>query len=229
MLKKVLGYGVVGLLAVALVGGMVYILARPVEAEAQTERGPLGGQGQGRAAAVEPGTGYRGGGTAGVGDQGSGRGQQGEGRGSGGSGGNGGGTYGNGQGFGGGGNDRGGAEGAGDGVGLDHPAETWITVRGTVVAFDDDLVIETAEGEMVLHVGPSWYWDENGIALGAGDEVELTGFYDGEEFEIGWIENVTAGEDLQVRDETGRPPSLFKRAIPIARCGPGGGGRGSNA
>jgi len=204
MLKKVLGYGAVGLLAVALVGGMVYILARPAEAEAQAERGPLGGQGQGRAA-VESGTGYRGGGAAEVGGQGSGRGQQGEGRGSDGSGSNGGGVYGGGQGFGGGGNGRDGAEGAGDGVGLDHPAETWITVRGTVVAFDDDLVIETAEGEMVLHVGPSWYWDENGIALGAGDEVELKVFYDGDEFEIGWIENVTAGGELQMRDETGRP------------------------
>jgi len=200
MLKKIVGYGVVGLLAVALVGGMVYILVRP--AEAQAERGPLGGQGQNRAAAVEPGTGYRGGGTAEVGGRGSGLGQQGEGRGSGG---NGGGTYGSGQGFRGSGNGRGEAAGAGDGVGLDHPAETWITVRGTVVAFDDDLVIETAAGQMVLNVGPTWYWDENGIALDAGDEMELKGFYDGDEFEVGWIENVTIGEELQMRDETGRP------------------------
>lgn len=180
MLKKVLGYGVVGLLAVALVAGLVYILVRP--AEAQAERGPLGGQGQGRSTAVEPGTGYRGGGAAGLG-------------------GNGGGAYGSG----GRGGSRGETAGVGDGVGLDHPAETWITVRGTFVSFDGDLVIETAEGEMVLKTGPAWYWDANGIALDAGDEVVLYGFYDGDDFEVGRVENLTTGEVLALRDETGRP------------------------
>jgi hypothetical protein len=195
MLKKVVGYGVVGLLAVALVAGVVYILARP--AEVQAGQGPLGRQGQGRATAVEPGTGYYGGGAGGLG-------QAGQGRGAAGNTGNGGGGYGRGQGFQAGGG-RGGAVGAGDGVGLDHPADTWITVSGTVVAFDGDLTVETSKGEMVIHLGATWYWDANGIALNVGDEVEVRGFYDGDEFEAGWIKNVTTGEEIAMRDETGRP------------------------
>jgi hypothetical protein len=194
-------------------------------AEVQAEQGPLGGQGQGRATAVEPGTGYYGGGAAGLGegsygcDQagqgcgaagnagngggGYGRGQEGQGRGADGNGGNGGG-YGRGQGFRAGGG-RGGAVGAGDGVGLDHPADTWITVSGTVVAFDGDLTVETGEGEMVIHMGATWYWDAKGIALDAGDKVEVRGFYDGDEFEAGWIRNATTGDEITMRDGTGRP------------------------
>jgi hypothetical protein len=220
MLKKVVGYGVVGLLAVALVAGTVYILVRPAEVQA--------GQGQGRAGTVEPGMGSYGGGgygrgqegqgrgaagNAGNGGGGYGRGQAGQGREAAGNAGNGGGGYGRGQGFQAGGGaagagraaGAGGAAGAGDGVGLDHPADTWITVSGRVVAFDGDLAVETGAGEMVLHVGPTWYWDANGIALDGGDEVEVRGFYDGDELEIGWIKNVTTDEAVEMRDETGRP------------------------
>jgi len=45
-MKKVLSYGVVGLLAVALLAGTVYILLSPTEAQAG--QGSTGGQGQGR-------------------------------------------------------------------------------------------------------------------------------------------------------------------------------------
>ena len=199
MVKKVVGYGVVGLLAVALVAGMVYVLLRP--AEAQAGQGPLGGQGQGRVAEAQAGTGYRGGGAVEPGGGGNGRGQAAQGQGAGG---NGGGAYGRGQGSG-----RSGARGAtvgtGDGVGLENPADTWVAVSGTVVAFDDDLIVRTTEGDVEVGTGPEWYWDANGIALNAGDEVVLRGFYEGDEFEIGAIENATTGESLEMRDETGRP------------------------
>jgi hypothetical protein len=74
-----------------------------------------------------------------------------------------------------------------------------------VIAFEDELAVETAEGEVEVGTGPAWFWDENGIALNAGDEVVLHGFYEGDEFELGAIENVTTGEALTLRDETGRP------------------------
>jgi hypothetical protein len=154
MWKKILSYGVVGLLAVALVAGTVYILQRP--AEVQAGQGPLGRQGQTEA-------GYQSGGG------------------------------------------RAEAVATGDGFGLEHPADTWIPVSGTVVATDDGLTIETAEGEMALETGPTWYWDENGIGLEAGDDVVLYGFYEGDDFEIGGIENLTSGETVRLRDDTGRP------------------------
>ena len=151
MLKKILGYGVVGVLAVALVAGMVYILVRP--AEVQAGQGPLGGQGQGRAAAVESGAGNRGSGAAASGGNAYGRqagdqdceplGDGGQGyRGGQGSGVGGGRGSAAGVGSGGG---RGQAEAAGDGVGLENPAGTWVAVTGTVVAFDDHLIVRTWE------------------------------------------------------------------------------------
>ena len=207
MLKRILGYGVVGLLAVALVAGMVYVLVRPEEVQAG--QGPLGGQGQGRATTVENGTGNRGSGAAGSGGNAYGR-QAGEQDcepvGNGGQGARGG----QGSGVGGGrgsaeGVGRGQAEAAGDGIGLENPVDTWVTVTGTVVAFDDHLIVQTAEGEVEVGTGPEWYWDENGIDLNAGEEVELRGFYEGDEFVLGWVKNVTTGETLQTRDDTGRP------------------------
>ena len=211
MLKKILGYGVVGVLAVALVAGMVYILVRP--AEVQAGQGPLGGQGQGRGAAVESGTGNRGSGAAGSGGNAYGRqagdqdceplGDGGQGyRGGQGSGVGGGRGSAAGVGSGGG---RGQAEVAGDGVGLENPAGTWVAVTGTVVAFDDHLIVRTTEGDVEVGTGPEWYWEESGFVLNAGDEVELHGFYEGDEFELGWIKNVTTDETLDLRDETGRP------------------------
>lgn len=177
MWKKILSYGVVGLLAVALVAGTVYILQRP--AEVQAGQGPLGRQGQTEA-------GYQSGaGNNGRDGAGSGRGaQRQESRAGGG---------------------RAEAVATGDGFGLEHPADTWIPVSGTVVATDDGLTIETAEGEMALETGPTWYWDENGIGLEAGDDVVLYGFYEGDDFEIGGIENLTSGETVRLRDDTGRP------------------------
>ena len=199
MLKRILGYGVVGLLAVALVAGMVYILVRPEDVQAG--QGPLGGQGQGRATAGENGTGYRGGSAVEFGGNATGR--QGcaldcEPVGNGGQG------YGRGQGSGAGGGRRW-SEASGDGIGLENPADTWITVTGTVVVFDGHLIVRTAEGEVEVGTGPEWYWDEKGIVLNAGDEVELHGFYEGDEFELGWIKNVKTGETLDLRDDTGRP------------------------
>jgi hypothetical protein len=228
MLKKVLSYGVVGLLAVSLVAGTVYILVRP--AEAQAERGPVGGQGQGRGSAGEAAGVGQGAYGQGAGQRASGRGSGGQGLGSAGSGGglgNGAGNRGGeAAGPGGGGNGRGGGQGqgaagkggtgngrgqgaggvlTGEGTGLENPADTWITVSGTVVAFEDELSVETAEGEVEVGTGPAWFWDENGIALNAGDELVLYGFYEGDEFELGAIENVTTGEALTLRDEAGRP------------------------
>jgi len=86
-----------------------------------------------------------------------------------------------------------------------HPAETWLTVTGTVIALDHDLAIQTADGEMVVHLGPEWYWEAQGITLNAGDQVEVTGFYEGDDFEAGQIENLTTGQAVTLRDEVGHP------------------------
>jgi len=66
MIKKMLSYGIVGSLAVALVAGAGYILLSPTEVQGQSA---LGSRGQGRAEANQAG------GEVFAGDQGQGRGR----------------------------------------------------------------------------------------------------------------------------------------------------------
>lgn len=87
----------------------------------------------------------------------------------------------------------------------DHPAETWTTVTGTVVALDPDLVLRTGEGEEVIHLGPEWYRESAGFSLALGDQVAVTGFYGDHGFEAVSVENLTTGQTLTLRDGAGRP------------------------
>jgi hypothetical protein len=84
----------------------------------------------------------------------------------------------------------------------------WITVGGTVTAVElNALIIETADGEMmVVQLGPEHYWTAQGIAFAAGDEVEITGFFeDGTSLNAGAVTLLGTGEVLTLRDGDGRP------------------------
>jgi hypothetical protein len=209
-IKQVLSYGVVGLLAVALLAGTGYILLSSTQAQA--EQGPLGSQGQVRAlgrdgtwqddTGVEDGAAYgrgRGrrsaGSEVGVADQD---------------------TYGHSetmQGYGAFGGGTLGAEGAFDGRGRNSGTgqgrnETvrsvdWETLTGKVTGVDGDVTVETAEGEVLVGLGQASY--REGFALKVGDEVSVTGFHEDREFKAGTVENLTTGQTLVLRDETGRP------------------------
>jgi len=88
----------------------------------------------------------------------------------------------------------------------DHPIGTWVELTGEVVALvDNGFTLSTDDGEMTVHLGPSWYWESVGIGLEAGDQVTVSGFYEDDEFEVGAIENTTDGTSVTLRDETGRP------------------------
>ena len=215
MLKKAFVYGVVGLLAVALVAGSAFILLRPADAEAEQGRGYVAaaqaGSGNGRGAGSLEQGGF------GAGSQGLGGGRNSGGTGAGGRGQGVGQSEGQGQSRGQGqgqsqGQGEGRGQGAGNGIqggesaGLEqHPADTWMALSGTVVAVDDELTVRTEEGEVVAGTGPTWYWDENGLVLEPGDEVVLHGFYEDGEFKVGSVENLSTGDTFTLRDETGRP------------------------
>jgi hypothetical protein len=79
----------------------------------------------------------------------------------------------------------------------------WETLTGEVTAVDGDLTVETAEGELLVGLGQASY--REGFALGVGDEVSVTGFHEDGEFKAGTVENLTTGQTLALRDETGRP------------------------
>ena len=188
MLKKVVSYGVVGLLAAVLVGGSAYIFLRPEDAQAQS-----GGQGwrdQEQASQLESGKGidpsYQG---------------QGQGRGAGGGGlqspsrGQG---QGRGQGLGQG-SEQNLAEGAATGV------ADWETLQGIVTVVDDEITVQTDAGDLVVGLGQAAYREASSFELAVGDEVLINGFDEDGEFKAGFVENLTTGQTITLRDESGRP------------------------
>lgn len=181
MLNKLLGYGVVTVLLVALVGGTVYILARP--SGAQAERGLL------READGQSG-GYQGGGRGAVEGQGSDDCEDG--------------TQGSGNENGGGRN--GGGQGAGGGqAAAETEVHDWLTVQGTVMVADNELTVQTTDGEVVVGLGQAWYREEAGFVVNVGDEVTVEGFYEDGEFKARTVEDRTTGAAITLRDATGRP------------------------
>lgn len=197
MIGKIVKIGIIGLLAAALIGGSAYVVLRPSEAQAQQEKG---GRGQSQREYASKAGGRRGYGTENTPGQGTGGGN-GKGNDAATAPGNGAGR-GSGQGAVGGKGNSGESKGSGEG----YPATEWLTVNGEVIALvDDELTIQSADGEMVVHLGPEWYWEAEGIALSAGDQVQITGFYEGDEFGVARVENTTTGQSVTLRDDSGRP------------------------
>jgi len=87
------------------------------------------------------------------------------------------------------------------------PADEWLTYEGTVVNVDDSgITVATVDGEEIaLEMGPSWFWGDQDFVLEAGDRVSVTGFYDGEAFEVAAITRVADAQTLTLRDTDGRP------------------------
>jgi hypothetical protein len=85
--------------------------------------------------------------------------------------------------------------------------EEWLTIQSTVVSVDaDTLVVQTLSGQQVTVENRAWWFaQEQGFSAQVGDQVTLVGFYEGDDFEVGRIENATNGQTVLVRDENGRP------------------------
>ena len=186
-MKSILGYGMVGLLSAALLGGSAFILLNPTDTHAERGEG-----------LVRTGAARHGNGTETPGQYTYGRSEANEERG---------GPARETPGNNGAGNGNGNGQGGGFGQGQSE-AETvadWETLAGTVVAMDDELIIETAEGQVTVGLGQSTYREEMGFTLEVGDEMLVTGFYEDGEFKAGTVENITTGQTIVLRDETGRP------------------------
>ena len=191
MTKRVLNYGVVGVLAVALLAGTAYILLNPTQAQGQ---GPTGdqGQGRGRSEIWQSGEGTTDSSTAYGQGQGQGRrngGNEAQGQGA----------------FGGAGAFDGSGRNSGAGQGRNETVRIveWETLTGKVIIVDDEITIQTAEGQVLIGMGQSAY--REGFALEVGDEITVLGFHEDGEFKAGTVENLTTGETIVLRDEAGRP------------------------
>ena len=103
---------------------------------------------------------------------------------------------------------NGSSSGSGDEV---HPAEDeeheWTSLVGVVTSQDlESLWIETSQGETLEITGRAWSFIlDSGMVFSVGDEVELDGFYENDEFEVSAIEDLTTSAFLQVREDSGRP------------------------
>ena len=85
--------------------------------------------------------------------------------------------------------------------------EGWEQHHAAVTRVNDEaLIVETDKGYEIVIQGRPWrFAQEQLFAVQVGDAVTLTGFYEGEEFEVGRIENTANGQSVWIRDESGRP------------------------
>jgi len=96
----------------------------------------------------------------------------------------------------------------GDGLGVGQAeVDEQVTLYGTVVSISSDLlVVELTDGSLLEVEGRVLsFLNEKGFSLSAGDELKITGFYEGESFEVIQITNDGSGETIRVRDQSGRP------------------------
>lgn len=83
----------------------------------------------------------------------------------------------------------------------------WAEVSGVVVSADETaLVVQAADGATVEIVNRPWSFAvSQGFMAEAGDQVILTGFYEGDTFEAAQISDATSGQNVSIRDDAGRP------------------------
>ena len=83
----------------------------------------------------------------------------------------------------------------------------WQALLGEVTIASADLIVVTTEsGEEVEIAGRPWrFAQEAGFSVQTGNQVELSGFYEDDIYEVAAINNLTSDANVQLRDETGRP------------------------
>jgi len=73
------------------------------------------------------------------------------------------------------------------------------------VQADSDLILSTETGELLVGLGPAHYREEAGFTIQIGDELEINGFNEDEEFKAASVQNLTTGMSITLRDSNGHP------------------------
>ena len=83
----------------------------------------------------------------------------------------------------------------------------WILLQGAAVSIDENaLIVKLPSGELItIENRPWWFIQDQGFSAEVGDEIELSGFYEGEDFETGQLTNLTTNLTVDVREDSGRP------------------------
>ena len=95
-----------------------------------------------------------------------------------------------------------------DGLGTGQAViDVWITKTGIVEEVTSDIwEISLSDGITLDIEGRALqYLTEVDFSVAIGDSVIVTGFYEGDKFEVGQIEDTTSGESVLIREENGRP------------------------
>ena len=103
--------------------------------------------------------------------------------------------------------------------------DEWITLTGTLVSFQGgNMTMSTTNGDLIaFQTGQPRFFAEQGVTFQVGDEIQLVGFYQGEQFSAGEITQLSTGLRVMLRDPNGRP--LW--AGPGSGNGNGNGGNGN--
>ena len=98
----------------------------------------------------------------------------------------------------------------GEGINLSLNTEAsseWVDIEGVVTSVNDlAMQMELLDGQAMVLEDQAWeYALTEGFQVKKGDTLQLTGFYEGEDLEVSVLHNLTSGQEVRVRDETGRP------------------------
>ena len=81
----------------------------------------------------------------------------------------------------------------------------WEEIRGIVVAYDHEMTVQTAQGEVLVGMGQISYIEAFEFQASPGDEVIVLGYQEDGEFKAGEVRNLTNGQTIVLRDASGRP------------------------
>ncbi len=98
-----------------------------------------------------------------------------------------------------------------------YDLNTVTTVKGKVISVETEdgsgpVTITMRRGDEIIHAvaAPKWFWFDRGISIKPNDELRVVGAKaqgkDGEMYIISQeISNITRGEEVVIRDKSGRP------------------------
>jgi hypothetical protein len=83
----------------------------------------------------------------------------------------------------------------------------WVTLEGTIQSWEDStLTVLTDTGALILIEGRGGrFLEENSFFANPGDRVTMTGYYEGDVFEVATITNQATGVSIRLRGDDGRP------------------------
>lgn len=85
--------------------------------------------------------------------------------------------------------------------------DEWVTIRGNLVSFQGgNMTISTMDGDVIsIQAGQPRFFASQGVTFAVGDEVELVGYYKGDQFVAGDITQLATNLRVMLRDPNGRP------------------------